>query len=271
MVDSLDIAEVARRTGVSSRTLRFYEARGLLRPLRTASGRRHYGAGELERIHQILMLKRAGLSIAQIERLTRQNQINLADLIETQLSILGKQASAIHDRRNLLFSIKSRIDRAEPIDIATFCSLIQSGETMMAQETRAWDVLANRYMSQQALEDYTKVQPELAHTFETADYSAQWKKLGDRIKAALPMDPTSEQALGFVREWFALLAPFTAVATPAMWEGSRAMYDDMGEWQGKSDADPGFDAEVWNFIRAATISAQSKGQDIGPVPAFMQQ
>src|SRR4029079_13321808 len=58
MADSLDIAEVARLTGLTVRALRFYEARGLVRPLRTASGRRHYGPVELERLHQVIAMKR---------------------------------------------------------------------------------------------------------------------------------------------------------------------------------------------------------------------
>jgi MerR family transcriptional regulator, thiopeptide resistance regulator len=69
-LEAIDIREVARRTGLTSRALRFYEARGLLKPLRTYSGRRLYGRGELERIQQILALKRAGLSLAQIGKLT---------------------------------------------------------------------------------------------------------------------------------------------------------------------------------------------------------
>ena len=70
MPDSLDIAEVARLTGLTSRALRFYEARGLVTPLRTASGRRYYGRAELEQLHRILAMKRAGLTLAQIQRLT---------------------------------------------------------------------------------------------------------------------------------------------------------------------------------------------------------
>jgi MerR family transcriptional regulator, thiopeptide resistance regulator len=53
MEHALDIAEVVRRTGLTSRALRFYEARGLVKPLRTDSGRRLYGAGELEQIAQV--------------------------------------------------------------------------------------------------------------------------------------------------------------------------------------------------------------------------
>lgn len=78
MDELLDIREVVRRTGLTSRALRFYEARGLLAPLRTNSGRRLYGAAALERLNQILALKRAGLTLAQIQRLTARAPIDLA-------------------------------------------------------------------------------------------------------------------------------------------------------------------------------------------------
>lgn len=45
MDQPLDIREVARRTGLTSRALRFYEARGLLTPLRSFNGRRFHGRG----------------------------------------------------------------------------------------------------------------------------------------------------------------------------------------------------------------------------------
>jgi DNA-binding transcriptional MerR regulator len=67
MAESLDIAAVARLTGLTSRALRFYEARGLVTPLRSASGRRHYGSAELERLHKVMAMKRAGLTLGQIE------------------------------------------------------------------------------------------------------------------------------------------------------------------------------------------------------------
>jgi DNA-binding transcriptional MerR regulator len=43
MIETLEIGEVAERTGLSHRALRFYEARGLVKPLRLAGGRRAYG------------------------------------------------------------------------------------------------------------------------------------------------------------------------------------------------------------------------------------
>lgn len=64
------------------------------------------------------------------------------------------------------------------------------------------------------------------------------------------MDPASDAAGEFVREWFALLAPFTAVATPAMNAGVTRFHERMDEWQG--EADPGFSPEVFRFIQDAS-------------------
>jgi MerR family transcriptional regulator, thiopeptide resistance regulator len=266
MADSLDIAEVARRTRLTSRALRFYEARGLVRPLRTASGRRHYGPAELERVHQIVTLRHAGLSIAQIERLARRVPIDLAELVDAQIASLNEQSRQLAETRALLLTVKSRIERSEPIDVATFCSLIKSGETMMTEQAEAWKGVTDRYMSEAAKADFAKTMPHMGAQFDQADYAAKWKDLGDRLAAALPMDPASAEALGFVREWFTLLAPFTAVATPAMWEGAQSMYAKMGEWEGQSAADPGFDAESFAFISEATAAAKAAGHDVGPMP-----
>ena len=92
MDDLIDIREVVRRTGLTSRALRFYEARGLVSPLRTHTGRRLYGPAELERIAQILALKRADLSLAQIQRLTAQRALDLGRLIDAQLEALAGRA-----------------------------------------------------------------------------------------------------------------------------------------------------------------------------------
>jgi DNA-binding transcriptional MerR regulator len=61
VADSLYIAEVARLTGLTARAVRFYEARGLVTPWRTASGRRYCGSAELEQLHRLMAMKPAGL------------------------------------------------------------------------------------------------------------------------------------------------------------------------------------------------------------------
>lgn len=251
MNDSLPIDEVARRTGLTARALRFYEGRGLLHPLRTASGRRCYGPAELERIHRITILKRAGFTLAEIARLIGGARIE--PTLRTQLAEaerrLGEAQAAIAALRTAL----SRIERGEPLDTATLCSLIQHGDRMMS-EKQAWDGLSASYMSEAAKADWAKAPyPE---GFDQEAYSAKWADLGARIKAALPLDPASAEAQAYLAEWNALLAPFKAIATPAMEASVKAMYDDMPNWQQGSPS-PGFDHAVWQFVMAA--GAASKG------------
>lgn len=61
------IAQVARMSGVTSRTLRHYDAVGLLRPVGTSgSGHRWYGEEQLLRLQQILLLRQLGLGLEAI-------------------------------------------------------------------------------------------------------------------------------------------------------------------------------------------------------------
>lgn len=63
------ISQVRRLSGVTSRTLRHYDAIGLLRPARTApDGRRFYGYPDLLRLQQILLLRELGLGLDEIGR-----------------------------------------------------------------------------------------------------------------------------------------------------------------------------------------------------------
>lgn len=267
MNDSLVIDEVVRRTGLSSRALRFYEARGLIAPLRTHNGRRLYAAADLTRLHQIVALKKAGLSLGDIKRLFDRKPVDLPTLLQTQRQRLAEQAAEIAAAMALIDTALSRIGRGEPLDAATLCSLIRDGDRLMSEEAKIWKPIVDRYHSAEEQAEWQARMP--ADTdFDQAAYSAKWRDLGARIKAAMPLDPTSEAALAYVREWFTLLEPFSRVATKQMWEGSARMYADMDNWQGA--ADPGFDKSVWQFIQTATEAARAAGKDIGPVPAFMR-
>ncbi|MFD4027680.1 MerR family transcriptional regulator [Streptomyces sp. NPDC058576] len=63
------IGDVARRSGVSSRMLRHYDALGLVRPTgRTVGGYREYSAGDVRRIFHVESLRSLGLSLQQIGR-----------------------------------------------------------------------------------------------------------------------------------------------------------------------------------------------------------
>ena len=244
MDQPLDIRDVARRTGLTRRALRFYEARGLLKPLRTYSGRRIYGRGELERIQQILALKRAGLSLAQIGKLTARGNMDLGSLVEAQLNIIEERRAELDEAKALLLSIKSRIDRGEPVDAETFCSLIREGDRIMQPED--WKKVTDRYFSEEEKAHWAEHPPQPG--FDQAEYSRKWADLGKRVEAAIPKGPESPEAQALYDEWQALLAPFKAVATPEMMQGATRFYERMDEWRGEVPNAP-FTPEAFRFIQ----------------------
>lgn len=86
------VKELGTLSGVTSRTLRYYDQIGLLKPKRvTEAGYRLYGREQVERLQQILIFKNMGLGLHQI-----------AELLETpdsRLSTLGEHLSELKRRR----------------------------------------------------------------------------------------------------------------------------------------------------------------------------
>jgi MerR family redox-sensitive transcriptional activator SoxR len=67
MADLLTIGEVARRSGVATSALRFYEDRGLIASERAGSGHRRFPRPVLRRIAFIVFAQRIGLTLEEIK------------------------------------------------------------------------------------------------------------------------------------------------------------------------------------------------------------
>jgi MerR family redox-sensitive transcriptional activator SoxR len=83
MSDLLTITEVARRSGVASSALRFYEDRGLITSERSGAGHRRYPRAVLRRVAFIVFAQKVGLSLeeigAELARLPRNRVPERAD------------------------------------------------------------------------------------------------------------------------------------------------------------------------------------------------
>ena len=66
MGGELTIGEVARRSGVATSALRFYEERGLIASVRNASGHRWYLRSVIRRVAFIVFAQRVGLSLEEV-------------------------------------------------------------------------------------------------------------------------------------------------------------------------------------------------------------
>ena len=67
----LAIGELARRTGASDATLRYYEKLGLLRPARRLNGRRRYDPSSAEGVALVRLCQDAGFTLREIRDFLR--------------------------------------------------------------------------------------------------------------------------------------------------------------------------------------------------------
>lgn len=113
----LKVGELARRSGVTVRTLHHYDSIGLLRPSgRSEGGYRLYNRADVARLHGIQVLRGIGLSLEQIaDTLSRQGD-GLALTVARQLSALERQieqATRLRDRLRMV-QAKYQEDGGEP-------------------------------------------------------------------------------------------------------------------------------------------------------------
>jgi len=80
---TLSIGQLARRTGLSVSAIRYYEARGLVRPTRGSGNQRRFLRADIRRLSFALIAQQLGLSLAEIEAelsaLPREQAPTLAD------------------------------------------------------------------------------------------------------------------------------------------------------------------------------------------------
>ncbi|AHG20439.1 hypothetical protein Z042_12965 [Chania multitudinisentens RB-25] len=95
----MKIGELSRRTGVSIRSLRYYEEQNLLHPERMVSGYRAYVDVDVVRVQRIQALLAAGLSTQKIERILPCMMLHRDGL---RLSCADLHDDLVAERNNLL-------------------------------------------------------------------------------------------------------------------------------------------------------------------------
>jgi DNA-binding transcriptional MerR regulator/uncharacterized glyoxalase superfamily protein PhnB len=97
------IGELAAATGLTVRTLHYYEEIGLLPPpARTGAGHRVYAAEHVERLYRISLLRRLGLSLDDIARALRDRDWDLRAAMTKHLAELDTRMEAMGRLRGRL-------------------------------------------------------------------------------------------------------------------------------------------------------------------------
>jgi DNA-binding transcriptional MerR regulator len=167
------VSEVARLAGISVRTLRHYDAIGLLPPGRVAAnGYRYYGRPELLRLQRILLLRELDVPLPAIAR--------ILDEQDDEVTALAGHREQLLRERERLDTVLGAIDRtvaalsgdASVVDEEFFAGLSEA-------RSRLRDEVATRY-GEDAADGFEKV------VAETAGWTREdYERLGDEGRRLL--------------------------------------------------------------------------------------
>ena len=201
------VGELARRTGLTVRTLHHYDEIGLLRPMRrTAAGYRLYGEEDVARLQRIVSLKQLGLSLEAVrDHLSVPH--SFARLLELQIERLRQRIEAERQLCARLETIAQRAQWLNGTNGAAGAEGVSAEELLQAIEAT---IMFEKYYTPEQMKQLEERARELGPDHIKA-VEAEWPQLIARVKDCMArgVDPTSEEMLPLARRWKELVREFT--------------------------------------------------------------
>lgn len=188
------IAEVARMSGVTARTLRHYDEIGLLPPAwNGANGRRYYEERQLLRLQQVLVLRALGLGLPDIGRILAAQVDELEALRGHHCRLLAERdrldALAGTVARTIAELEQSRKDGTDMISISRPENLFEGiGPARCMKVLRDFPDLVG------AVERHTLALSEAEIEADERERTAQMVRLAELLAAGRPADADEVQA-----------------------------------------------------------------------------
>ncbi len=136
------VQKLSKIAGVSTRTLRYYDEIGILKPARINSSKyRIYGQAEVDRLQQILLYRELGVDLSTIQQLLNSEDFDETVALKEHLSkLLAKQHQLGLLIKNVEKTIQSREGRIKMQDNEKFVGfknkLIEENEAKYGKEIR---------------------------------------------------------------------------------------------------------------------------------------
>ncbi|WP_028101854.1 MerR family transcriptional regulator [Pseudoduganella violaceinigra] len=122
----LKVGELARRSGLTVRTLHHYDSIGLLKPSgRSDAGYRQYNRDDVARLHQVQALRRFGMALADIGHFLAKPGNSLPELIARQIDSLDQQIAEAAKLRAQLVLLRGQLLAGEEPELATWLTTLE--------------------------------------------------------------------------------------------------------------------------------------------------
>ncbi len=106
------VKEVSELTGISIRTLRYYDEIGLLKPTKvTAAGYRLYDENSLKQLREIMFYREFEIPLSEIKMIMEQREKNNRKILETQKNILEMKRNHLNSIIELISDVLENEER----------------------------------------------------------------------------------------------------------------------------------------------------------------
>ncbi|PKM83233.1 MAG: MerR family transcriptional regulator [Firmicutes bacterium HGW-Firmicutes-14] len=243
------VQKLSKMAGISSRTIRYYDEIGILKPARiSSSGYRIYGQKEVDRLQQILFYRELGLNLENIREIVTNPAFDETEALHEhheRLQEKRKQLDLLISNVEKTISLKEgRITMSDKEKFAGFKQkLVDDNEKKYGEEVRAKygnesvDKSDQKVlnMTQEQYEEVTRLETEFKETLKSA------------FKAGDPAGELAQKAADLHRRW---LTFFWDNYTEEAHAGVAQMYVDDERFTAYYDRDQPGTAE---FLRDAVL------------------
>lgn len=198
------VGELAKRAGITVRTLQYYDNIGLLKSSLTEGGRRIYTRSDIMKLQQILFLKSFGFSLEEINDniLSQKPNADLGNIFAQQREILQKQINHLENIVNMLDTaiLETKIGKEISLDkLMTILDLMQQGNPYS---------FVIRYFEDEQLKS-------VADRFDSPE---KYKLLMNHAKEVITQldslylkgaDPSGKEGQDLAAEWWNMVKEFT--------------------------------------------------------------
>lgn len=213
----MKVGQLARKTGLTVRTLHYYEEIGLLTPLRrTETGHRFYGIDDIARLQQILSLRQLGFALDEIRDFLDRPDFSPAEVLRLQLSRMRDQMEL---QRQLIYRLERLAEHVRTGENVSVDELLQLIEAMTMHES---------YYTPEQLDALKKRSRDVGEE-RIRQVEQDWATIFDEARAEMEKrtDPCDDRVQALVARSDALISEFTG-GDPGIRTSLQKMYDKEG-------------------------------------------
>jgi DNA-binding transcriptional MerR regulator len=122
----LNPSEAAGLLGVSTKALRLYEHRGLIKPARTLAGWRAYGPAEMARAREVAELRALGLSLGEVARVFEGDAQTLERALAAHEAKLEDRVRQLRETIGKVRRLRGDLSRGETPAVGEFIGVLKA-------------------------------------------------------------------------------------------------------------------------------------------------